>query len=114
MKHYWLMIALCAVAGCVSAGSEPAPKLGKNLPSSIAEARPAFDRQVKTRFPIGSEERVLLNELRIEGFTIISTNPAIASFTAHQLGCNLHYFVQWSAENRKIACIGGDYGASCL
>ena len=114
MKRYWLVIAPCALAACIAGCSEPAPKIGRDLPSLIADAKPAFDRQVKNRFPIGSEERLLLNELRIEGFTITSTNPATAAFTARQLTCNLHYSIQWSADNKMITSIAGDYAASCL
>jgi hypothetical protein len=114
VKHYWLMIASCAMAGCVFTGSEPLPKIARDLPSVVAAARPAFDRRVKSRFPLGSQESALLNELRIEGFTITSTNPASAALTVHHLACNLRYSIRWRAENRKITSVAGDYDPSCL
>jgi hypothetical protein len=111
-----LALTVFGVAAC----AEPPPRIGRDLPSAFAEARPAFDKRVKEHFPIGSNEDSLLSELRQESFKIDSTNvspdqhSAAATFTAHQIVCKSMWVIRWTSDRGKIAAIAGDYGASCL
>lgn len=112
------LLGLTAI--CVSACSEEPPRIGRDLPSAFADARPIFDKRVKEHFPIGSDETTLLSELRTERFKIdTGTTPASpygasAAFTAHQLVCKKTWAIFWNTSSGKITAIAGDYGASCL
>jgi len=114
-------ITLAALTGlCASACADSPPPIGRGLPAAFADARPVFDKRVKERFPIGSEEEKLLAELHREAFTIAEAgNPSSryrfsATYEAHQLVCNLSWTISWNAERSRITDIAGDYGATCL
>jgi hypothetical protein len=108
------------IAICITACSDEPPRIGRDLPSAFADARPAFDERVKRHFPLGSDETTLITELRAERFKVdttmapVSPYGASAEFTAHQLACNKTWAIYWNTSSGKITAIAGDFGASCL
>ena len=109
-----------ALAGCAFP-----PPLGSHLPHTFAEADPAFDARVRARFPIGTEEAVVVRELVRERFKITAVHaPPINNpdgFTAEAdhggnmgIACELKWTVIWRADQGRISAIEGHYGATCL
>jgi hypothetical protein len=106
---------------CVSSCAVPPPPIGRDLPSTVADARPAFDQRVRERFAAGASEQDLIAELRREGFTLIPANGALppfksaATYTSHQsFACSIDWTVLWSAENGKLTAVAGQYHPICL
>jgi hypothetical protein len=118
MRRHIAFVALAALSFTACADSPP--PIGRELPAVFAEARPVFDKRVRQRFPVGSEEAKLLAELHSEAFTLKeASDPSTryrysATYTAHKLVCNLSWTVSWNSEKGKITDIAGDYGATCL
>ncbi|HEY3951261.1 hypothetical protein [Phenylobacterium sp.] len=112
------MIVALILSGC----STPAPRLGRGLPSNFAAASRAFDERIQARFPVGSPESRLRDELTAEHFKIDAVSPAQASgyqFSAQHGGgvfpaCDLTWTVMWAVEAGRIARIGATYYATCL
>ena len=46
------------------------PPLGRHLPQKYIEGENVFDQRVRARFPIGSVECDMVNQLEIQGFSI--------------------------------------------
>lgn len=112
------LAAFCALllSGC----SNPTPPLARGLPKSFGPT-PDFDSRVKQLYPIGSDEAVLLAELRNERFAIKETHDLssryrfTALYEAHEVACKESWIVQWTAAQAKIAAIEGTYsGKLCL
>jgi len=118
MRHHIVLAALTALG--LSACAASPPPIGRELPAVFADARPVFDKRVKERFPVGSDEGNLLAELRREAFTVREASDPLkhfrysATYEAHQLACNVSWTIWWNAEKSKIIDIVGDYGATCL
>jgi hypothetical protein len=113
-------VALIALA--LSACSTPAPGLGRGLPSNFEAANRAFSERIQARFPIGSPESRLRDELRAEHFKISAATPASGpghGFSAEHGGeifpaCDLSWMVFWSADGGRITRISASYYATCL
>jgi hypothetical protein len=108
------LVILC-LEGCV----DSLPRIGRGLPSNIEQARIAFDERVKERFPVGSNERALREELQGQRFAFgPSRDPSrggySATYEAEQLVCRVTYIVSWSAEAGRITQVGGERRDVCL
>jgi hypothetical protein len=96
------------------------PEIGRDLPADFVDANHAFGARVQGRFPIGSSEVALIDELKHEGFTISDSNvqpetyKSIALYDRPGLPCRLTWRILWSSEDAKISAIAGFYGGVCL
>jgi hypothetical protein len=104
----------------LSACANPTPLIGRGLPKTFGPT-PDFDRRIKQRFFIGSDERNLLAELRTERFTIRETHDPSsryrfsAVYESHELVCRESWTIQWTAGQGRIVDIEGRYsGQLCL
>jgi hypothetical protein len=118
MSHALRIAALVlsvSVAACVT----PPPPIGRDLPPLVADARVAFDQRVKTRFPVGSSERALQDELAREHFNVSAetTTPARWQYVARrdsaQLMCDTHWLISWNSSGGTIQEIAGEFGQLC-
>jgi hypothetical protein len=103
------------LAGCV----RPPPPMGRDLPANFNAANPAFDQRIKVDYPVGSSASTLRDELRKEGFTVITYDFTAgfqysAQFSRSDLACKTLWTVFWSTDGDKITAIKGEYGATCL
>ena len=106
-----------ALLALLSACSDRSPPLGRGLPKTFGPAAPYFDMRLKERFPIGSDAATLVTELRNEGFVIRDGRQPYqfsARYQAHDLVCKESWTVHWTAEQGKIATIGGSNEQACL
>jgi hypothetical protein len=116
-RRFRLLAALVMVA--LAACKDESPPIGRDLPNMFADARPIFDKQVKTQFPIGSSESDLLGELIREKFTVTSLDQKSSPYTKQataeikRFPCNIWWLISWSAEANKITAIEGMYGSTC-
>ncbi len=104
----------------VSACSYTTPPLGRGLPRDFVPT-PDFDRRVKERFPVGSDESKLIAELHDEQFaTTEIKDPSSpyrlsALYVAQGIACRESWRVRWKAEQGRIVEIEGWYsGNICL
>jgi hypothetical protein len=104
-----------SLCGCVT----PPPPIGADLPTNIQEANSAFDERVKARFPPGSAESALTQELARERFTI-TTDAATPSRFQHvarrdsmRAMCDASWRISWNASAGTIQDIEGGFGAIC-
>jgi hypothetical protein len=118
MRRRMMLAVFCAFV--VSACSNDAPPLGRGLPRSFSPTSD-FDRRIKERFPVGSEESKLLTELHGERFAITQTpdlsNPYrfSALYVAQSIGCRESWKTKWNAEHGRVVGIEGWYsGEICL
>jgi hypothetical protein len=118
MRRRMMLAASCAFA--VSACSNAPPSLGRGLPRAFVPT-PDFDKRIKERFPVGSEESKLLSELRGERFATTETqDPSTpyrfsALYVAQRIACRESWRIQWNAEQGRIVGIEGWYsGEICL
>jgi hypothetical protein len=121
----WIGSAILVALTLLLSGCASPPPIARGLPSAFAEARPVFDQRVRDRFPVGSAEADLQQELHRQGFTVSKTGGEraphylvayefAASRSEGTLACKLTWTIYWSAEAGKIANVAGDYGATCL
>jgi hypothetical protein len=105
-----------ALLALLSACSDRSPPLGRGLPETFGPS-PYFDTRLKERFPIGSRAATLLAELFNEGFVVKGDREPdqfSARYEAHGLVCRDSWAVHWTAEQGKIAAIGGSHDQACL
>ena len=105
-------LAAPMLAGC---GAEPQlPEIARGLPSNYAEGEAIFDARLKSRFPVGTQEEKLVNELSRQGFPIPpvrdSQGNAYSEFTRSDFIFQTIWSVRWRAEDGRIAEIWGVYG----
>ncbi|MDB5704850.1 MAG: hypothetical protein JWN66_1966 [Sphingomonas bacterium] len=101
--------------------NKPQPFLVRDLPGSGADAQnEGFRKRLKHRFPIGSSEADLAQELQTDGF--VQTDWGGATGSPHQaqwrregFPCMTDARVTWTADGqRRITGIDGLYGYICL
>jgi hypothetical protein len=111
-----VMVFSVALLALLSACSDRSPPLGSGLPKTFGPST-YFDTRLKERFPIGSDAAGLLAELRNEGFVVKGGREPgqfSAGYKAHGLVCRESWVVHWTAEQGKIATIGGSHDQACL
>ena len=102
-----LVVTVLIVAAC----ADSPPPIGKALPKLMTEAKPAFDKRVKERFPVGSNESAFLAEMGRENFTV---TPGSAVRDISGFPCRRTWAISWSAKDGKIIAIESDYDQTCL
>lgn len=96
------------------------PPIGQGIPKTFAPNSPEFDKRVKDRFPVGSDERNLIAELESEKFTIETNSDESnlyrhsAKFNSHDVACGESWVIEWNANGGKISDVGGRYRQSCF
>lgn len=121
---------VCATALIVGGCAAIPPPLARDLPQGDRNRTLALQARLSERYPIGSSESVLTDELRKEGFSIKPFDPLHRivrdrfDFMARHgrfdiVGCNVDWDVYWAARNGVITAISGDYdhgefGNTCL
>jgi hypothetical protein len=102
-------IVISLLTGC----SAQPPDIGRGASSNYA-----FNERVQQRFPVGSDESVLVAALRREQFRIepAPSKPGrfVARFEAEGLPCKRTWTLLWSTDQRKISDIEARYGEICL
>jgi len=102
-------IAISLLTGC----SAQPPDIGRGVSSNYA-----FNERVRQRFPVGSDERMLVAELLREQFRIEPAPSKRDNFVAHLeaegLPCKRTWTLLWSTDQRKISDIEARYGEICL
>jgi hypothetical protein len=108
------LFSLLVLASCTTAP----PRIGAGLHGPVRDVAEEFDRRVKARFPIGSDETVLRGELEREKFVITRDKDSPFGFSAFYqsggFGCVDHWRVHWSVLAGTIAGIGGHWEQICL
>ena len=108
------LFSFLVLTGCTTAP----PRIGEGLHGPVREVQAEFDRRVKARFPIGSDETALRGELVREKFVITRDRESPFRFSAvYQSGgiaCVIHWRVEWSVFDGRIAAIDGNWGQICL
>jgi hypothetical protein len=90
----------------------PTPKIGTNLPGNYREAEKQFDRRVKTQFPVGISETLLIERLRDQGFRIDYNKGNWKSATITQgMIIKTLWSVRWRSQGEQVDEIWGIYGA---
>ena len=98
----------------LSACTTSPPKLAEGLPGNVTARHDAqWDQRLRERFPVGSEESLLLAELRRQHFKV---DPARgnASYPQPNLPCRQDWWVNWKAEGGLITEIAGEHNGACL
>jgi hypothetical protein len=124
------LMLVCVMALVVGGCAVIPPPLAGDLPKGDRNRTLAFQARLNERYPVGSSEAALADELRREGFSIKSFDPLHRmiedrfDFMAHHgrsdiVGCNVDWNVFWAARNGLITAISGDYehgefGNTCL
>jgi hypothetical protein len=115
-----LQLALTFVLLLVSGCSGSTPPIARGLPTTFGKITAAFDARMHERFPVGSDERALVAELKRERFKFASEaggseqHKFSAVYEAKDLACKQRWAVYWTASQQKITTISGEYGQVCL
>jgi hypothetical protein len=106
----WVLLGTAAplLAGCFS---HPPPPIAAGLPLGIEVGPGSFNERVNLRFPVGTDEKTLRDELTRERFAV---SGFVARFETQNFPCKDTWRIRWSAEQGKIASIEGYYGSVCL
>ena len=114
-------ILLVLLAACASqAPKDSLPAILAGLPRCGPEVQPSFDRRIKQRFPVGSDESLLTSRLTSEEFKGWQTTavaqpdvPRTAVYKFREDNCQHTYGIQWKADGGKITAIEGGARAIC-
>lgn len=92
------------------------PPFARSLPRDDATA---FEKSLVARFPVGSDEKVLVEYLRREGFHPSWDEPQTALFSKSIFPCIHKWAVRWKSgtganSGKLVAPIKGQYGTVCL
>jgi hypothetical protein len=103
------------LSGC----ADPIPPIAQGLPRTFGPT-PDFDARIRHRFPIGSGEVSLIDELRTEKFDIAETQDSssqyrrTAQYHQNDFPCGETWTVRWVADKGQIMGIEGkDSGQLC-
>ena len=115
-----IVVAMALMGGSWLLNPGPAktrPPLVSDLPAKIDEITPAFAERIKARFPIGSDEAALIQQLKAEAFQpewILPNHVREAAFIESSLICRNEWHVFWNADqDGKITMINASFGAVC-
>lgn len=93
----------------------PIPPLARDLPKTFGEGEPVFDERVKRRFPLGSSEREMVDQLRRQGFAVdrVAYEDGWRGATIKRgIIIQTLWSVRWRATANQIDEIIGVYGAT--
>jgi len=115
-----LRVVVSAFTALLVGCSNTEPPIGRGLPTTFGFT-PAFEQRLRERYPVGSDERRLIAELRSEKFTLGEVrNPpgryrSSALYEAsHGPFCKGEWQIYWTASQGNIVEIGGMNREVCL
>lgn len=102
-----LLVMCSSLSGCGSAK----PEIGRGLPSDYAEAEPLFNQRVKDRFPPGTDEKRLMDDLQEQGFEVLPRPGGIsdATFKSGWIVQTI-WSVRWRAKDNRVIETWGVHG----
>ena len=89
------------------------PEIGRNLPSSFAEADEEFGRRVKATFLLPLTVENLTARLSEQGFSVNAKN-SVAVFKKQKFPCTLIWRIHWETEHDSVSVLSSKYGGVCL
>lgn len=110
-----LFLSLVALAGMAWLDNWflPYPPLIKDIKGNITAMNQEFSRRLNEKFPSGTQEGILVQELTSEGFAF--EPPARAVFVDRQLVCHFVWTVLWDTNSdTKLSHIEGTFQPACL
>ena len=105
-----ILLAILVIPALQGCGTSP-PPVARGLGHVGSEPYAAWDQRVRERFPLGSDEKALLTELRRQHFVINGTR---ASFRSNDFVCAQSWGIRWSAADNRITDVVGEHGSACL
>lgn len=106
------LLAVAFMTACgVASEAEKIPEIARGLPATYAEGEKIFDARLKARFPVGTSETDIVEELKRQGFSI-SEGPRgrFATFIEKRLVVSNVWNVGWEADNGMLSMVWGIYG----
>jgi hypothetical protein len=104
MQRRYLLGLPVLLAACQA--SEP--EIGRALPSEYAAANQEFDRRVKLRYPEGTIENSVVEDLKRQGFVVKShAGWKEANFTKNYFVIENVWSVRWKASDSRVQEITG-------
>ncbi len=115
MRHVisaFSLLAAAFVTACgMPSGRAQIPEIAQGLPSNYAEGEQVFNSRLEARFPVGTAEDALVEELKLQGFSIKDgSSGRFATFVEKNLIVSNVWNVGWEVENGTISKIWGVYG----
>ena len=106
------LLAAAFVTACgVPSGRAQIPEIAQGLPPNYAEGEQVFNARLEDRFPVGTAEGALVEELKRQGFSIKDgSSGRFATFIEKNLIVSNVWNVGWEVENGTISKIWGVYG----
>ena len=102
-----MLVTLLALIGC----GPKVPELARDLPSIYAEGETIFDARLKARFPVGSDDRAVAEQLTQQGFEVLVTEQGgSAHFSNRSFPVSSVWNIGWKAQDGRVAEIWGVYG----
>ena len=112
VRSVFSLIAAVLTTACgVAIGAAEIPEIARDLPATYAEGEQVFDARLKVRFPVGTTEGAIVEELKRQGFSI-NEGPQgqFATFVEQRLVVSNVWHVGWEADNGTISKVWGVYG----
>lgn len=97
------------------------PPIARDLPAEFAKGQVVFRKRLAERYPLGSEEGFIRQDLRLQGFKVGARRGERGerlgwATTARFIGCgSAEWTIRWKADrNGRLTEVLGIYGATCL
>jgi hypothetical protein len=91
------------------------PPLVHGLPAGFAAGDRVFKARVQHDYPVGSDERRLVEGLTAQGFTIVASSQESSASLRRFMGCGDRVWrVDWRADRKKLTRVFAIYDADCL
>lgn len=106
------LLAAAFVTACgLPIGRAQIPEIAQGLPPNYAEGEQVFNARLEDRFPVGTAEGALVEELKRQGFSIKDgSSGQFATFIEKNMIVSNVWNVGWEVENGTISKIWGIYG----
>jgi hypothetical protein len=97
----------------------PPVELTRGLPNETRKISPAFDQRIQAKFPIGSSERTMVDELIKQGFArqahIAPDSENGMLRIEYGMPCRSDYRVYWRSNAQgRLTSISGEADVTCL
>ena len=112
VRSAFSLLAVAFTTACgVASGAAGVPEIARDLPATYAEGEKIFDSRLKARFPVGTSETDIVEELKRQGFSINEgPNGRFATFIEKRLVVSNVWNVGWEADNGTLSKVWGIYG----
>lgn len=111
ISAFSLLVASIVTACDIVSGPGQIPEIARDLPATYVEGEQVFDARLKARFPVGTAESAIIEELERQGFSINEgPHGGFATFIEKRLIVSNVWNVGWEAENGTVSKVWGVYG----